>query len=201
VELPSPRRVLLSLLIFAVLYAALLAVWFKTSERYAGVVSWTATRAAFPIAGVSGSVSSVKAPVVSLVYVLPDVRTGGWARVRQRLLNFPDLPLAIAGGLALYFLAWKRRLLATALTVLVLFLSHVGLVTYSAKRLGDLLARPEITAVQLNDLLPDTAEAMNEYGDVSPVLVFAVLGTAAAVLSRRRASGPVRRDEPTSVKE
>jgi hypothetical protein len=187
-ELPTPRRFLAGVLLTLAAYAALLPVWFALDEHYGTAVAWTAGHVGFRVAGVRGFVDAVPGENLSLRYTLPDARSGGWGRVRQRLLNFPDLPLALAGAIGLTFLSLRRRALVAAGALSVLFVCHVGLVVLSARKLGGILARPEITALELNDLLPTAAESANEFGDVSPIITIVTIALLAALLARRRRS-------------
>jgi hypothetical protein len=184
-ELPTPRRLLTSVLLILGLYAVCLPAWFAIDDHYGSVVAWTAEHVGFPAAGVRGFVDNIPGENLSLKYTLPDIRSGGWGRVRQRLLNFPDMPLAIAGALGLTFLSFRKRLIVAMGTLAVLFVCHVGLVVFSARKLGALLARPDLTAVDLNDLLPTAAESANEFGDVSPIITIVTIAVLAALVGRR----------------
>jgi hypothetical protein len=186
VELPPPRRVFLTFLLVVAAYSAALPLWMRALGPYSRVVAWTATTIGFPLVSQKGAVESNPGRSVSLTYILPDPRTGGWGKCRQRLLNFADVPLAVAVSFGLGFLALGRRALAAGAALLFLFLCHVTLVVWSARKLAGFLTRTDLSPAELDPLIGRAAVSANEFGDVSPILGLAVLGLAAALLHRDR---------------
>lgn len=177
---PKPRAVFLTILLALTFYGALLPVWLAAREPYACLVTRTAT-ALLPLFGIHGSVTASAHTSISLTYVLEDPRTGGWGGVKQRHLNVPDLPLAIALAGSLFFLPWRRRLLVLLESVLFLFLLHLSLVVATAIRLSAHLQNLGLSGAELESKLYRSAEAIAAYRDVAPGVVVVIVGLLAAL--------------------
>lgn len=166
-------------------YLAALALWFPLRAHYAGAVAAVATRAAFPLARIDGSVTVERSPrAIVFLYRLVDRAEREVSQVRQRFLNAPDVPLAVAAALALGFLSLRRRLVAAALTLALLFLAHVTLVAWTAADLQAIVVRNEMSVAEKHATLPVVARRLEAWGDTSPILV---LGVALLVGLRLRA--------------
>jgi hypothetical protein len=186
-ELPKPRRILLSLVLVVGLYVVLLPAWIKLRAPYARLATAAANHVVFPVLGVDGGVAPQSGRWVKLTYTLAYPRTGGWGRVTQRFLDFGDLPLAVAVALGVGFLNWPRRLLVAAAAIGAVFLIHLGLMGWSGVRLSGLLARSDIPPDRMADVLNASAERATGYGNISTVITLLVVGALAAAASIRRA--------------
>lgn len=144
------------------------------------------TRVAFPAAGLRGAVDGVPGGVVSLNFILPDAR-GGYGRYRQRMLNYVDIPLGLAITLGFLPLAWRRRLPAAAITVLLIFAEHVGLVIWTAGKLGGVMGNPALSRLDVERLLPASVQAIRSWGDVSLLLTLGFVGASIGLLWPRGA--------------
>ena len=188
VERTAPKQIVLILLLALGIYGFMLPIWIHVDTTWGKGVAAGATAIGMPLTGVAGSVRLKPGRSVQFEYFLPDPRTGSTARVPQRLLNLPDVPLALALSLSLLGLGWRRRLLLAAVVTALLYLIHMALLTMSAHRARALLARTELPGEELNRLLAAAMNGMNQYGDLSVVAV--VVLTTVGWLVLRRASTP-----------
>ena len=184
----NARAILISLLTVVVIYAVSLAAWMAVRTPYA-LAAAKAVTLLYPVAGLRGGVSAEPERLTTVVYILQNPRTGGWARVRQRFLDFSDIPLAVAVGLGLPFLSWRRRVAATAVACLTVFACHVGLMLWSAGRLADCLADPAIDRAALDAALYEVSNQATGYGNISAVVTL-ILAAAASALLFPRAGAP-----------
>lgn len=150
-----------------------------------------ATGAAFPLARIDGSVTVERSPrAIIFLYRLVHRAGREVSQVRQRFLNAPDVPLALATALALGFLSLRRRFVAAALTLALLFLAHVALVAWTAADLQAIVVRDEMSVAQKHVTLPMVARRLEAWGDTSPILVLGVtLLTGLRLRAPRRPSG------------
>jgi len=189
-ELPKPRRILLSLAVTVGIYVLILPAWIKLRAPYTRLAAAAANRAVFPLLGVDGTVAPLSGRWVKLTYTLAYPKTGGWGRVTQRFLDFGDLPLALAVAAGLWFLDRRRRAAVAAAAVCAVFLIHLGLIGWSGVRLSGLLARSDLPPDRLGDVLNASAERATGYGNISTVITLLVVGILAAAASIRRTPKP-----------
>jgi len=201
VERTASTRIVLTFLLALGLYGFMLPFWLSVDEFWARGVAAGASRIGMPFTGQPGSVQLKPGRSIHFEYLLPDPRTGGTARVPQRLLNLPDVPLGIALSLSLLGLAWRRRLVLAAVVTLVLGIVHVGLLTVSAHRAAALLRETGLDLSELNRRLSDSLNGMNRYGDLSVILVVALVAIGWAVLGGRRAVRPEPEPAPEPASE
>lgn len=178
VERTAPKQIVLIFLLALGLYSFMLPIWIHVDRFWGRGVASGASTIGMPLTGIDGTVRIKPARTLQFEYFLPDPRSGGTARVPQRLLNVPDVPLAIALTLSLLGLGWRRRLfLASGITAL-LYLAHISLLTISAGRATALLEQVELSGDELNLQLTRALNGVNQYGDLSvvAVVVLTVLG-------------------------
>lgn len=190
-RLPDRRAFGAALALGFLAYLAALACWFPLRTHYAGAVAAVATGAAFPLARIDGSVTVERSPrAIIFLYRLVHRAGREVSQVRQRFLNAPDVPLALATALALGFLSLRRRFVAAALTLALLFLAHVALVAWTAADLQAIVVRDEMSVAQKHVTLPMVARRLEAWGDTSPILVLGVtLLTGLRLRAPRRPSG------------
>ncbi|HEX7878359.1 MAG TPA: hypothetical protein VF720_03065 [Candidatus Eisenbacteria bacterium] len=191
-ERTAPTRIILTFLLALGLYGFMLPLWLSVESFWARGVAAGASRLAMPTTGQPGSVQLKPGRSIHFEYLLPDPRTGGTARVPQRLLNLPDVPLGIALSLSLLGLAWRRRVVLAAGITAILYLVHVVLLTVSAHRAAALLRQTGLDLTELNRRLSESLNGMNRYGDLSVILVVALAVVGWALLGGRRAVPAIR---------
>jgi hypothetical protein len=197
VERTAPTRILLTFLLALGLYGFMLPLWLAVDSSWARGVAAGASRVGMPLTGQAGSVRLKPGRSIQFEYLLPDPRTGGIARVPQRLLNLPDVPLGIALSLSLLGLAWRRRLVLAGLITVVLYALQVSLVTVSAHRAAGLLRDTGLDLTSLNSRLSASLNGMNRYGDLSVILVVAMVAAGWALLGGWRPVRPEAAPEPS----
>lgn len=170
-EQTSPKRIALIGLLALGLYGFMLPIWLSYDTIWARGVALGARVAGMPLTAQPGGVRIMPGRSIHFEYLLPDPRTGATARVPQRLLNLPDVPLGIALSLSLLGLGWRRRLALAAMITGVLYLVHVTLLTVSAHRAAGLLNQTNLEITDLNQRLAAAMNGMNQYGDLSAVAV------------------------------
>ena len=195
-ERATPKRIVLTLLLALGLYGFMLPLWFAVDAGWARAVAAGASRVGFPLTGLDGSVKLKPAPSVQFEYFLQDPRSGAIARVPQRLLNLPDVPLAIALALSLLMLPWRRRIGLAVVLVAVIFAVHVVLLVVSAHRAASILARTDLPLEAVNEQLSSALNGMNRWGDVS-VVVIVVLALLGVRLLREPPRGRVTPEPST----
>jgi len=187
-DFASPRRILIALALVAAVYAAALFAWFPARGPYARTVCAAARTVGFPVTGLQGSVRADLDRWVYLTYVLPYPRTGGWGRVRQRFLDFADLPLAAALAAGAVWLGWRRRVATAAAAIGLLFLCHTCLILWSARGLSRILADPALHPADLDGILVAASRQATGFGNISAaVTVILTLAAALALTPRTRA--------------
>lgn len=185
-DVPKARRALLGIGFTLVAYVVLVPVWLHLREPYGRAVTAVTTRVALPLMGVPGSVETRMDRSVVTVYTLRYARTEGWGQVQQRLLNVPDLPLALAAAIGLSFLSWRRRALVAATATATIFALHVMLATVTALRLASILNDPNVDPGGLDERLHRSAEQVGAYRDIAPVAVLLLVGLIAYAVARVR---------------
>jgi hypothetical protein len=191
----NPHRVFLTLAVLFGLYGFFLPLWFQVARPYARAVASTAQVLGFRAAGLRGGVRLSDGRAVIFQYAFPDARTGKWGTAKQRLLNFPDVPLALALALALPILGWRRRLVVAGLSAGVAFLAHVALVTVSGARAARILADPSLAPAEVDVAIVRALNSANRFGDFSPVgLLVVVLALILAL--RPRGPAPAEAARP-----
>lgn len=183
--LRNPHRVFLTLAVLFGLYGFFLPLWLHVARPYARAVAATAQSVGFAATGLTGGVRLIDARAITFQYVFPDARTGKWGSAKQRLLNFPDVPLALALAIALPILGWRRRLVVAGLSALVAFVAHVALVTVSGGRAARILADPSLAPAEVDAAITGALSSANRFGDFSPVgLLVVVLALSLALRPR-----------------
>lgn len=183
--LRNPHRIFLTLVILFGLYGFFLPLWLHVARPYARAVAATAQSVGFATTGLTGGVRLVDDRSIIFQYVFPDARTGKWGSAKQRLLNFPDVPLALALAIALPLLGWRRRLVVAGLSALVAFVAHVALVTVSGARAARILADPSLAPAEVDTAISGALNSANRFGDFSPVgLLVVVLALSLALRPR-----------------
>lgn len=183
-ESPTPKRVVTWILLALGAYVVLLPLWWQGRTVYARAVCFTETEIVMPAMSFPGSVRVQPRRWTLLIYTLPDARTGGWGQIRQRLLDFSDIPLALALALSCLLLNWRRRCVVGLASVLMLFLCHLGLVTWTAMRLAGVLRATDLPLAVVDRLLHDGAQTATGFGNISTVITLTVVMTLTAVLGQ-----------------
>jgi len=191
VERTAPKQIVLIFLLALGLYGFMLPIWIRIDTLWGRGVAAGASTIGMPLTGIQGDVRLKSARSVQFEYFLSDPRTGGTARVPQRLLNLPDVPLGIALSLSLLGLGWRRRLLLAAGTTTLLYIIHVALLTMSAHRAAALLAQTSLSGEDLNERLAAAMNSMNQYGDLSVVAVVVLTAIGWFLLRGRPMVAPV----------
>lgn len=191
VERTAPKQIVLIFLLALGLYGFMLPIWIRIDTLWGRGVAAGASTIGMPLTGIPGDVRLKSARSVQFEYFLPDPRTGGTARVPQRLLNLPDVPLGIALSLSLLGLGWRRRLLLAAAITTLLYIIHVALLTMSAHRAAALLAQTSLSGEDLNERLAAAMNSMNQYGDLSVVAVVVLTAIGWSLLRGRPTLAPV----------
>ncbi|MDZ4804817.1 MAG: hypothetical protein SGI90_08165 [Candidatus Eisenbacteria bacterium] len=190
-ERTAPKQIVLIFLLALGLYGFMLPIWIRIDTLWGRGVAAGASTIGMPLTGIQGDVRLKSARSVQFEYFLSDPRTGGTARVPQRLLNLPDVPLGIALSLSLLGLGWRRRLLLAAGTTTLLYIIHVALLTMSAHRAAALLAQTSLSGEDLNERLAAAMNSMNQYGDLSVVAVVVLTAIGWFLLRGRPMVAPV----------
>jgi hypothetical protein len=183
-EVPSLRRIVMSFVLIAALYAAFLAGWMRVRGTYARAVAATATHQVFPLLGMEGGVQVRPGAWIQLDYTVPDKRTGEWGRMPQRFLDFSDIPLAAAASLGLLILGWRRRLIVLGGSVVLVALCHLSLIVWSAHRFQEILGQPDLDPGAVEGLMTQASTQVTGFGNLSSVVTLFLVGVLTAALGR-----------------
>lgn len=189
---PPPRagQVFAALGLAFLVYLLGVVAWMSARHDYAGMVAGVASGGVLPFLAADASVTAERNPRAAVfLYRLVDQRQKQVAQVRQRFLNSADVPLALSAGLALGFLAWRRRLLVVGMTTALLFVVHVALVSHTAAELLRVVGRVELGVEERHVLLPRVAGRLESWGDGSPVLVLGIALVIGLALRPRPSGG------------